>query len=156
MSKNRLRGYPKEATQMMHEAFEEVEHYAVNYADTDALVSQLIIRMADWFEDIDPSYDEFFAKSNQNSLEMVYRALMRCSQDYAEGASNNESNQNDLHEESDFNYSTSFTQTYPSGVYNVRYNYDNGLPDVSVTNTLVNRIHEGHEEYMKRRLREEN
>jgi hypothetical protein len=107
----------------IEEAFTEIERFAVNYVDTDALASQLIIRMADWFEDIDPSYDEFFAKSNQNSLEMVYRALMRCSQDYAEGASN-ESNKNDLHKESDDDNSTSLTQTYSSGVYNVRFNYD--------------------------------
>ncbi len=156
MTKTFSRGYPSSAMNNIDKAFKEVQRYAVNYADTDALVSQLIIRMADWFEDIDPSYDEFFAKSNQNSLEMVYRALMRCSKDYAEGVSKNESSENDLHEKSDVNYTTSFTQTYPSGVYNVRYNYDAGLPDVSVMNTLVNRIHEGHEEYMKRRLREEN
>jgi len=83
MSKNRLRGYPKEATQMMHEAFEEVEHYAINYAETDELISQLLVRLGDWYEDPDPSYDEFFAKANPNSLEMMHSAMKRCYMDQA-------------------------------------------------------------------------
>jgi len=37
--------------------------------------------MGDWFEDPDPSYDEFFHRANQESLEMVFNALRRCNMD---------------------------------------------------------------------------
>jgi hypothetical protein len=83
MISNRPRGIPSSATQHMNNAFAEIEKYTVNYVDTQDLVSQLIIRMGDWFEDPDPSYDEFFHKSNQESLEMVFNALRRCNMDQA-------------------------------------------------------------------------
>jgi hypothetical protein len=81
MIQNRPRGIPSSATRHMNNAFAEIEKYTVNYVDTQDLVSQLIIRMGDWFEDPDPSYDEFFQKSNQESLEMVFNALRRCNMD---------------------------------------------------------------------------
>ena len=73
----RSKGYPSSAMKNVEEAFQTVEQFAVNYADTDALVSQLTIRLADWFEDIDPSYDETFAESNPDELLKVYQSLMK-------------------------------------------------------------------------------
>ena len=73
----RSKGYPSSAMKNVEEAFQTVEQFAVNYADTDALISQLTIRLADWFEDIDPSYDETFAESNPDELLKVYESLMK-------------------------------------------------------------------------------
>ena len=73
----RSKGYPSSAMKNVEEAFQTVEQFAVNYADRDALISQLTIRLADWFEDIDPSYDETFAESNPDELLKVYQSLMK-------------------------------------------------------------------------------
>jgi hypothetical protein len=73
----RSRGYPSSAMKNVEEAFQTVEQFAINYSDTDAIVSQLTIRLGDWFEDPDPSYDETFAGSNQEELYKVYQALLR-------------------------------------------------------------------------------
>jgi len=81
MIDNRPRGIPSSAKKHMNKAFEEIEQYAVNYTDTEHLIAQLLIRMGDWFEDIDPYYDEWFAHANQESLQMMFNAMQRCNRD---------------------------------------------------------------------------
>jgi hypothetical protein len=45
---------------------------------TTELVTEIINRMSDWFEDPEPQHDDYFAKCNQGSLELAYNTLRNC------------------------------------------------------------------------------
>lgn len=45
---------------------------------TQDIAQEFINRLSDWFEDPEPSHDDYFASVNQGSLEMAYRALANC------------------------------------------------------------------------------
>lgn len=46
--------------------------------ETTELVTEIINRMSDWFEDPEPQHDDYFAKCNQGSLELAYNTLRNC------------------------------------------------------------------------------
>ena len=70
--------YGKDVTNNLDEAFRGIEQFAVNTADTEDLVAQMLVRMGSWFEDPEPQHDEFFATCNQDALMQCYRSLQEC------------------------------------------------------------------------------
>ena len=59
----------------LEEAFRGIEQFAVNTADTEDLVAQLVVRMGCWFEDPEPQFDDYFSQCSQKQLEVSYRYL---------------------------------------------------------------------------------
>jgi len=70
-----LNSYGSSVKKNIEEAFKSVEQYAINTADTEDLVAQLVVRLGCWFEDPEPQYDEYLAEANQTHLENAYRVL---------------------------------------------------------------------------------
>ncbi len=74
----KYRDYGSTVRDNLDEAFRGIEQFAVNTADTEDLVAQMLVRMGSWFEDPEPQHEEFFATCNQDALLQCYRSLQEC------------------------------------------------------------------------------
>lgn len=77
-----LNSYGSSVKKNLEDAFKGVEQYAINTADTEDLVAQLVVRMGCWFEDPEPQHDEFFSKCNPYHLENAYNIMRNLNRNY--------------------------------------------------------------------------
>ncbi len=71
----KFRDYGPSVKDNLEEAFKGIEQFAVNTADTEDLMAQLVVRMGCWLEDPEPQWDDYFTECNQEQLEVCYRYL---------------------------------------------------------------------------------
>lgn len=71
----KYRDYGSTVKDNLEEAFRGIEQFAVNTAETEDLVAQLVVRMGCWLEDPEPQWDDYFSRCEPKQLEISYRYL---------------------------------------------------------------------------------